>query len=496
MDDHTNDATRLLDLDGLEVRRVELFPDGSRQVWLQTADDTARACPRCGVFADRVKGVVATRPRDLPCGSSPLRLVWVKRRWYCREPGCPRGSFTESLPAVPPRARLTARLREAAGTLVVDGICATVVAGGRHLGLSWPTVMDAVRDTATPLTGAATPPVEVLGIDETRRGRPRWRGAISAPEPAAPPEPAGSGPTEPTPTEPTPEPLPAGPAGVAMPAKARVLADRWHVGFTDLAGGHGMLGQVEGRTADDVAYRLASQPVAWRHRIRYVAIDMCTVFAAAVRRYLSHATLIVDHFHLVQLANDAVAEIRRRVTTLLRGRRVRDSDPEWKIRNLLRRNRENLAGRQLTKPWNTLVDLGEPGQTILAAWIGKEELRAMLALAGTHPDRTVIAHRLTRFYTWCADAGIPELERLATTISTWWPCIEAFLHTGITNAGSEGYNRVVKLDARNAFGYRNPPTSGYEHAAQPPAEPANASTPLNFDEPAYVAHPNSPTSPR
>ncbi|WP_198946234.1 transposase, partial [Pseudofrankia asymbiotica] len=118
--------------------------------------------------------------------------------------------------------------------------------------------------------------------------------------------------------------------------------------------------------------------------------------------------------------------------------------------------RENLTDRQLAKLWNTLTDLGEPGLTILAAWIAKEELRALFALAGTHPDRTVIAHRLTKFYTWCASAGIPELERLATTISTWWPCIEAFLHTKITNAASEGYNRVVKLDARNAYGYRNP----------------------------------------
>jgi hypothetical protein len=416
-------------------------------VWLEeTADETARACPGRGVFANRVKEVVTTRPRDLPHGLSPVRLVWVKRRWYCQEPLCWRDSFTESLPAVPARARLTTRLREQAGKLVVDGICATVVAGGRHLGLSWPTVMDAVREVAAPLTDTAPPPVEVLGIDETRRGRPRWR--PPTPEPVASPEPTGSGPVLPAPG--------AAEPGAGEPANARVLADRWHVGFTDLGGGQGMLGQVEGRTADDVAYWLASQPAAWRDRVRYVAIDMCTVFVAAVRRYLPHATLIVDRFHVVQLANDMVAEVRRRVTTVLRGRRGRDSDPEWKIRNLLRRNRENLTGRQLAKLWNTLVDLSESGQTILAAWIAKEELRALLALAGTHPDRTVIAHRLPRFYTWCADAAVPELERLATTVSTWWPCIEALLHTGITNGGSEGHNRIVKLDARNAFGYRNP----------------------------------------
>uniref|UniRef100_UPI001EF6785E transposase n=1 Tax=Frankia sp. CiP3 TaxID=2880971 RepID=UPI001EF6785E len=261
---------------------------------------------------------------------------------------------------------------------------------------------------------------------------------------ATPPSPAAS---EPEDVEP--------PTG-GEPAKARVLADRWHVGFTDLHGGQGMLGQVEGRTADDVSYWLASQPTAWRDRIRYVAIDMCTVFVAAIRRYLPHATLVVDHFHVVKLANDTLEEIRRRVTTTTRGRRGRTGDPEWQIRGLLRRNRENLTDHQLAKLWNTLVDLGEPGQTILAAWIGKEELRALLALARTHPDRTTIAHRLTRFYTWCANTAIPELERLATTVSTWWPYIEAFLHTGITNAASEGYNRVVKLDARNAYGYRNP----------------------------------------
>ncbi|WP_370657154.1 transposase [Frankia sp. ArI3] len=55
---------------------------------------------------------------------------------------------------------------------------------------------------------------------------------------------------------------------------------------------------------------------------------MCTVFASAVRRYLPHATLIVDRFRLVKLAGDALAEVRRRVTTVLRGRRGRDSDPD------------------------------------------------------------------------------------------------------------------------------------------------------------------------
>ena len=76
------------------------------------------------------------------------------------------------------------------------------------------------------------------------------------------------------------------------------------------------------------------------------------------------------------------------------------------------------------------------------------------------------------------NAGIPELERLATTIETWWPCIEAFLETKITHAKGQAYNRVVKLDARNALATGTPRINAYEHAAQPPADPADASTRL------------------
>ena len=74
----------------------------------------------------------------------------------------------------------------------------------------------------------------------------------------------------------------------------------------------------------------------------------------------------------------------------------------------------------------------------------------------TNPDGSTISHRLTQFYQACADAGLPEFERLATTINTWWPEILAFIHSRVTNAGSEGTNRVIKTIARDAYGFRNP----------------------------------------
>jgi len=59
---------------------------------------------------------------------------------------------------------------------------------------------------------------------------------------------------------------------------------------------------VEGRTADDTAYWLAQQPAVWRDAVQVVAIDMRGIDASAVRRMLPAATVVIDLFHVVQLA--------------------------------------------------------------------------------------------------------------------------------------------------------------------------------------------------
>ncbi|MFB8181077.1 transposase [Streptomyces sp. NPDC055966] len=86
----------------------------------------------------------------------------------------------------------------------------------------------------------------------------------------------------------------------------------------------------------------------------------------------------------------------------------------------------------------------------------KEDLRDLLELHGTNPTRQQIGQLLTQFYESAAASGLPEVERLATTVNTWWPQILSGITTGITNAASEGINRTIKTDARCAYGYRNP----------------------------------------
>lgn len=92
-----------------------------------------------------------------------------------------------------------------------------------------------------------------LGIDETRRGKAKFR-LVEAPD--------------------------RGQIG-------EVVADRRHVGLVDLVGGAGLLGQVEGLTAASVSVWSGARTRQWRAGIQVVAIDMCTVFKAAVCDSLS-----------------------------------------------------------------------------------------------------------------------------------------------------------------------------------------------------------------
>lgn len=422
VDDTASDATLLFGMDGVEVTAVRRDTDGVRVVRVVTADEAARVCPDCSVAATRSKGVVLTRPRDVEHGGGRVRVEWVKRRWACREPGCARMSFTEAIAEVPARMRTTGRLRGAAGRAVADG-GRTVIQSGRDHGLSWPVVHREFQAYAQRVLPAEPEPSEVIGVDEVRRGKQTWQQDPDT-------------------------------------GKWRIVADRWHVGFVDISGDQGLLGQVEGRDASGVAAWLTSQAGDWRAAVRYVAIDMCAPFRAAARRALPHARIVVDAFHVVQLAQRHLAELRRRCTWAMRSRRARKGDPEWEIRGLLRRNAENLTEHQRDTLTRTLTEMGTYGRWILKGWHAKEKLRALLRLTAKHshtnPDRSAISNARYDLMTHCLDSHQPELITLAQTVDDWWDGIENYIHTGITNAASEGNNRLIKLEARNAFGFRNP----------------------------------------
>jgi transposase len=397
-----NDATRLLGLDGVEAVSVGLDAELNPMIALVTAAGQGRCCPGCGQQSQHPHSWVRTRPRDLPVAGRRTVLTWAKRRWRCRNTACERRTFTESVPQIPPRVRLTGRLRASIGAAVADQ-GRTVIQAARDHEVSWPVAQAAFTARAEAVLPTETPPVARLGIDEIRRGKARFRLVACA-----------------------------------TGEKWQVVAETWHVGFTDLVGGQGLLGQVEGRTAAAVSAWIEAQSPVRRAGVEVVAIDMCTVFKAAVRTSLPHATLVVDRFHVAQLANAALTEVRRRVTVQARGRRGRKGNREWELRNRLTRAGARMHAKHLDPMIDELqalpVRIGAP---ILTAWNIKEDLMDLLALHGIHPNRTQISALLIRFYENAAASGLPEMRRLAGTVSTWWPQILAAITTGVTNAGSE-----------------------------------------------------------
>jgi transposase len=409
-------TTLLFGLPGVRVERVERLTDGTRVVHVATAEESAAACPSCGVFSTSVKGRVSTSPRDIPYGEDRIVVRWNKTRWRCREDDCERSSFTEAIAQVPARARTTARLRTQIGAAVGDAARSVAEVAAAH-GVSWPTAHRAFVAHAEKVL-AEPHPTPVLGIDETRRGKPRWE---------------------------------------RCEATGRwVRVDPWDTGFVDLAGDQGLLGQREGRTGAAVIDWLSQRTPQFREAVQFVAIDPAAVYASAIRTpgLLPNATLVVDHFHLVALANDALTKVRRRVTWDLRDRRGRRIDPEWANRRRLLRARERLSDNSFAKMWNAIVSEDDTSQ-ILSAWIAKEELRTLLSTVRIGGDPHLSRHRLHRFLAWCIDSQIPELLTLAATIDQWWPEINAFVQTGITNARTEGYNRLVKQVKRGGCGFRN-----------------------------------------
>ena len=91
-------------------------------------------CPGCGGAAAGVHQHVAPASRDVRCGGQEVRLCVLKRRLECGNPECPVKTFTERAP-LPPRCRVTPRLKDQAASEVTDrGV--TSAEAARHAGAS------------------------------------------------------------------------------------------------------------------------------------------------------------------------------------------------------------------------------------------------------------------------------------------------------------------------------------------------------------------------
>ncbi len=398
MMERSGDATALLGMDGFVVLAMDQI-DGE---WWLLIESTASVvgCPDCGVRATG-HGRSTVQLRDLPNGSGPVRLVWRKRRWRCLDSDCERRTFTEGSELV--EGSLTQRARTEICRAVGEG-GHTVAEQARRFGIGWSTAMGAVRDHGRPLVEdrQRLHRVHTLGVDEHKM-------------------------------------LAAGPRHHTVFATQLVDLDRGR-----------LLDVVPGRSAKSVSAWLDERTRYWRDHINVVAIDPHRGYHNALTSRLPRATVTIDHFHSIKLANAVVDDVRRRVQRETLGHRGRKDDPLYGARRLMTRGWERLPDHQVARLMEALRQ-GDIFDEVGAAIVAKELLREFYASRSPAGAR----RRLARFHAHAKTARVKEISRLARTIRRWEPEIVTFFETHASNAGSEAMNLITEKLRRNAHGFRN-----------------------------------------
>jgi transposase len=346
-------VSALVGLDGFVVR-TQLLDDASGEWWLavETTEDRGW-CPACGVRAvghGRRRVVV----RDLPLAGRPVVLVWAKRMWRCPEPACPARTWSEESDQIAPRAVLTERARAEIARRVGPAEH-SVAQAARDFGVSWHAAMAAVRDHGRPRVdhlarlGAPT----AIGLDET--------------------------------------------SFLAATVERPTLLV---TGIIDLDDGR-LIDVLPARSAVAVTDWLAGKPAPWLAGIRHVVIDPYQPYATAVARGLPAARLVVDHFHVIRLANAALDEVRRRTQQTTTGHRGRKDDPLYRIRRRLLAGHDRLDATGFARmlAW---LDAGDPEGEVGAAYLAKELLRDTYLAQ----DALEARRRLVAFYDHCTNSGV------------------------------------------------------------------------------------------
>jgi transposase len=402
MIDATGVAEVMLGLPGFRV--VEAREHDAELVLVIETAPVPVGCPECGVLAtahDRM----AVEYRDLPAFGRPVRLVWRKRRFRCAETACAACTWTEVSSLLSTRCLLTMRAGIECCRQV--GLNARPVAQmARELGVSWHTVMDAVREHGEPLVedperiGA----VRQLGVDETS-----WLTA--------------------TPQHPT----------------------RFATGLVDLER-RVVIDVVAGNRAEDLGSWLDRQPTRWTEQVQVVATDLAESFRAGLRGRLDHAIRVADPFHVVRVANRCLDTVRRRVQNATLGHRGRRRDPLYRIRKLMLTGAERLDGTGVDRMLARLR-LGDPDEEVLGAWLAKEAVRDVYLT----DDPAAAEFLVDKAIEGCRLDVVSEVRSLGRALGRWRTEIVNHHRSGASNGPTEGLNLLIKKVKRAGHGFRSFP---------------------------------------
>ncbi len=402
------DLTAFCRLDelGLAVCGQRLGPDRAELSCRVVAED--RWCRRCGSRGE-VRDSVVRRLAHEPFGWRPTVLVISVRRYTC---GCGHVWRQDLTAAAEPRARLSRRaLGWALHALVVGHLTVSQIA--KALGVSWNTANDAVLDEGRRvLIGdpARFEGVRVLGVDEHV-----WRHTR------------------------------AGDKYVTVIIDLTPARDR--------TGPARLLDMVPGRSKSAFAAWLANRPNGWRAGIEVVAMDGFTGFKTAAVEAMPDTVTVMDPFHVVRLAGDALDRCRRRVQQDLHGHRGRRGDPLYTSRRTLHTGADLLTTRQQARLDRLFA---HPDHTeVEVTWSVYQRMVA----AYRNPDRRH-GRRLMEQLIASLSSGVPavldELVTLGRTLKKRAADVLAYFdRPGTSNGPTEAINGRLEHLRGSALGFRN-----------------------------------------
>jgi transposase len=183
-------------------------------------------------------------------------------------------------------------------------------------------------------------------------------------------------------------------------------------------------------------------------QITLVSCDMAGWIAGPVADRLPGAVRCVDPFHVIQLATDALDEIRREVwNEARRAGQARAAKDLKGARYALWKNPENLTERQQSK----LADIQKTNRPLYRAYLLKEQLRQIYRL----PADAAVA-LLDAWIAWARRCRLAPFVKLAKTITKQRAGIVAAIEHGLSNARVEAINTQIRMITRRAFGFHSP----------------------------------------
>jgi transposase len=180
--------------------------------------------------------------------------------------------------------------------------------------------------------------------------------------------------------------------------------------------------------------------------IEIVSLDLSAAYQKALREALPNAQIVFDKFHVAQLAQKALDEVRREL--------VRELAPDQ--RSTLKKTRWALLRRPDTAPDPAkdeakLSVIQKHNAPLYRGYLLKESLLEILD-APTRPQAEIEAKA---WLAWATRCRLRPFVRLARTVRDHLEGILTAVHTGLTNARLEGINNKIRLLSHRAYGFHS-----------------------------------------